>query len=86
MSGGERQRVAIARSIVNNPGILLADEPTGNLDSKTGTEIMEIFRKLHETGKTIVLVTHDEKIAGCAQRLVRLMDGVITADERIRHH
>jgi len=80
MSGGERQRVAIARALVNGPSILLADEPTGNLDSKTGDEIMELFDTLWEKGNTIVLVTHEEYIAEHAQRIVRLRDGRIVDD------
>ena len=83
MSGGERQRVAIARALVNNSPILLADEPTGNLDSKTGAEIMIIFQKLFSQGKTIILVTHDPNIAHHAQRIVHIMDGRIEKDERV---
>jgi putative ABC transport system ATP-binding protein len=83
MSGGERQRVAIARALVNNPPILLADEPTGNLDSKTGAEIMIIFQKLFTQGKTIILVTHDLSIARHAQRIVHIMDGKIENDEKV---
>ena len=80
MSGGQIQRVAIARALVNNPSILLADEPTGNLDSKTSIEVMEIFGKIQEGGNTVVLVTHEEDIAGYAKRIVRLRDGVIESD------
>ena len=80
LSGGQRQRVAIARALINNPSILLADEPTGNLDSQTGTEIMALFDSLHKTGQTIVLVTHEHDIAEHAQRTVTLRDGVISSD------
>lgn len=83
MSGGERQRVAIARALVNSPPILLADEPTGNLDSRTGSEIMEIFQKLFQNGKTIILVTHDPGVAHHALRIVKIMDGEISSDERV---
>ncbi|MCC6817819.1 MAG: ABC transporter ATP-binding protein [Bacteroidia bacterium] len=80
LSGGQRQRVAIARGLVNNPSILLADEPTGNLDTKTSVEIMELFREIHSKGNTIVLVTHEEDIAMNAKRIVRLRDGQIESD------
>src|SRR6476620_3850987 len=80
MSGGQIQRVAIARSIVNNPSLLLADEPTGNLDSKTSVEVMEIFSAIQTAGNTVVLVTHEEDIAGYAKRIVRLRDGDIESD------
>ena len=82
LSGGQRQRVAVARALINNPSILLADEPTGNLDSQTGTEIMALFEALHNTGQTIVLVTHEHDIAEHAQRTVTLRDGLISSDVR----
>jgi putative ABC transport system ATP-binding protein len=85
LSGGQRQRVAIARALVTNPSILLADEPTGNLDSKTGAEIMALFDELYRHGHTIILVTHEEDIAQHARRLVRLRDGLIECDEPIPH-
>jgi putative ABC transport system ATP-binding protein len=82
LSGGQRQRVAIARALVNNPSILLADEPTGNLDSKTGTEIMGVFARLHEGGNTIILVTHEPDIAGYAHRVISIRDGQVEKDAR----
>ena len=82
LSGGERQRVAIARALVNNPAIILADEPTGNLDSNTGEEIMEIFEQMHAGGNTIILITHEEYIANHSNRVVRLLDGLIQSDEK----
>jgi putative ABC transport system ATP-binding protein len=85
MSGGQRQRVAIARALVNNPSILLADEPTGNLDSKTGEEIMGLFDELYRRGHTIIVVTHEEDIARHARRILRLRDGQIAADEPRPH-
>lgn len=81
LSGGQRQRVAIARALVNNPSIILADEPTGNLDSKTSYGIMELFNDLYEKGNTIIMVTHEEDIAEYAHRVVRLRDGLIESDE-----
>ena len=90
LSGGQRQRVAIARALVNNPSIILADEPTGNLDSKTGDEIMELFDNLHAQGNTIILVTHEDFIAEHAHRIIRLRDGLIETDKitdkGIRHN
>jgi putative ABC transport system ATP-binding protein len=82
LSGGQRQRVAIARALVNNPSIVLADEPTGNLDSKTGEEIMTLLSDIHKKGNTVILVTHEEDIAARAHRIVRLRDGKIEMDER----
>jgi putative ABC transport system ATP-binding protein len=83
LSGGQRQRVAIARALVNDPAIILADEPTGALDTRTGTEIMELFRHLHAQGNTIILVTHEEEIARYSHRIVRFRDGVVESDEPV---
>ncbi len=81
LSGGERQRVAIARALVNNPSIILADEPTGNLDSKTSHDIMDLFTELHRRGNTIIMVTHEEDIAKFSNRIVRLKDGLVDSDK-----
>ena len=80
LSGGEGQRVAIARAMVNHPSIILADEPTGNLDSKTSLDIMGLFKKIHSKGNTVILVTHEEDIAKHAHRIIRLIDGEIASD------
>ncbi len=85
LSGGQRQRVAVARALVNRPSIILADEPTGNLDTKTGDEIMALFEVLYEKGNTIILVTHEEYIAEHASRIIRLRDGHVESDERVRN-
>jgi putative ABC transport system ATP-binding protein len=82
LSGGQRQRVAVARALVNTPSIILADEPTGNLDTKTSYEIMKLFQDIHDQGNTIIVVTHEEDIARHAHRIVRLRDGVIESDEK----
>jgi len=86
LSGGQRQRVAIARALVNNPSILLADEPTGNLDSKTGVEIMALFARLHQGGNTIILVTHEADIAAYAHRVIAIRDGQVERDVRQQPH
>jgi len=81
LSGGQRQRVATARALVNKPSIILADEPTGNLDSKTSIEIMDLLHQIHQAGNTIIVVTHEEDIAIHARRIIRLIDGEISSDE-----
>jgi putative ABC transport system ATP-binding protein len=83
LSGGQRQRVAIARALVNEPSILLADEPTGNLDSRTGAEVLDLFNVLHGGGMTLILVTHDSSVAARATRLVRFLDGQVVSDEAV---
>ena len=80
LSGGQRQRVAIARALVNKPSIILADEPTGNLDSKTGVELMSVFSRLHREGNTIVLITHESDVASHAHRIISLRDGLVADD------
>lgn len=82
LSGGQRQRVAVGRALVNKPSIILADEPTGNLDSKTSVEIMNLFDEIHASGNTVILVTHEEEIARHAHRIIRLRDGMVESDER----
>lgn len=80
LSGGQSQRVAIARALINNPSLILADEPTGNLDTKTSIEIMDLFSQIHQNGNTVMLVTHEDDIANCTKRIVRLRDGLIESD------
>jgi putative ABC transport system ATP-binding protein len=82
LSGGQRQRVAIGRAMVNNPSIILADEPTGNLDSKTSVEIMNLFDEIHNAGNTVIVVTHEEDVAKHAHRVIRLIDGMVDTDTR----
>ncbi|OGD16322.1 MAG: macrolide ABC transporter ATP-binding protein [Candidatus Aminicenantes bacterium RBG_16_63_14] len=82
LSGGERQRVAVARALVNEPSLLLADEPTGNLDSRTGREILNLFHRIHEQGNTIIIISHDREVANQAQRIIHIRDGQIEKDER----
>lgn len=85
LSGGQRQRVAVARALVNNPSLILADEPTGNLDSKTSYEIMKLFDEIHKNGNTIIVVTHEEDIARYAHRIVRMRDGYVESDQQNQH-
>ncbi|MEK7189542.1 MAG: ATP-binding cassette domain-containing protein, partial [Patescibacteria group bacterium] len=85
LSGGEKQRVAIARALVTNPEVIFADEPTGNLDSKSGGQVMEILQMLNESGRTIILVTHETYTAEHAQRIIRLKDGEIVSDEKVNN-
>ncbi len=84
LSGGQRQRVAVGRALVNSPSIILADEPTGNLDSKTSIEIMQLFEEIHRSGNTVIVVTHEEDIAAHAQRIIRLRDGMVESDVRTK--
>jgi putative ABC transport system ATP-binding protein len=86
LSGGERQRVAIARSLVNKPPLVLADEPTGNLDTKTGLEIMRVFQELHKMGTTVILVTHDDDVSRWSQRIIRMRDGLVESDATVEEH
>jgi putative ABC transport system ATP-binding protein len=85
LSGGQRQRVAVARALVNSPSIVLADEPTGNLDTKTGDEIMALFARLHSDGNTIILVTHENDVAQRADRIIHVRDGKVETDEPVLH-
>ena len=82
LSGGQQQRVAVARALVTNPSLILADEPTGNLDSRSTDEVLSIFERLHEERRTVVLITHEEDVAACARRVVTLSDGRVLSDER----
>ena len=82
LSGGQRQRVAVGRALVNKPSIILADEPTGNLDSKTSEEIMNLFNDIHKAGNTVIVVTHEEEVAKCAHRIIRLRDGIVESDTK----
>lgn len=84
LSGGQRQRVAVGRALVNKPSIILADEPTGNLDSKTSIEMMALFEEIHKQGNTVIVVTHEEDIAAHAHRVIRLVDGMIASDKRTK--
>jgi putative ABC transport system ATP-binding protein len=83
LSGGQSQRVAIARALINNPSIILADEPTGNLDSTTSIEIMELFKTIHQQGNTVILVTHEEDIANHTKRIIRIKDGKVASDQSV---
>jgi putative ABC transport system ATP-binding protein len=83
LSGGQQQRVAIARALVNSPSILFADEPTGNLDSQTGADVMNLFKELHQNGQTIIIITHEEEIANQAQRVITIRDGLIESDKLV---
>jgi putative ABC transport system ATP-binding protein len=83
LSGGQQQRVAIARALVNSPSILFADEPTGNLDSQTGTDVMNLFKKLHQNGQTIIIITHEKEIANQAERVITIRDGLIETDKLV---